>query len=85
MRKSYDYQDISVELNGNTALVEIQRPPLNFFDISLINQIADAFETLDDETNCRAIVLAAQGKHFAQELISVQTNKKMQAIRPAMS
>ena len=59
------YDDIGVEiLDGFAAVVEIQRPPNNFFDISLINQIADAFETLDERADCRAIVLAAQGKSF---------------------
>lgn len=59
------YDDIGVEiLDGFAAVVEIQRPPHNFFDISLINQIADAFETLDERADCRAIVLAAQGKSF---------------------
>jgi enoyl-CoA hydratase/carnithine racemase len=58
------FEDIAVTLDGHAALVEIQRPPHNFFDISLINQIADAFETLDDTLDCRAIVLAAQGKAF---------------------
>jgi enoyl-CoA hydratase/carnithine racemase len=58
------FEDIAVDLDGHAALVEIQRPPHNFFDISLINQIADAFEMLDNEVDCRAIVLAAQGKAF---------------------
>ena len=44
--------------------MEIRRPPLNFFDHQLITQIADAFDTLDADTDCRAIVLASQGKAF---------------------
>src|SRR4029453_14975363 len=43
---------------------ETQRPPLNFFDISLINQIADALEEFDKDVEIRASVLAAQGKAF---------------------
>lgn len=60
-----DFPDIEVTLEeGNIALVEIQRPPHNFFDIVLINSIADAYEALDKHPECRAIVLAAQGKNF---------------------
>ena len=36
----------------------------NFFDIALIREIAAAFEALDDDADCRALVLAAQGKAF---------------------
>ncbi len=59
-----DTQDLGVSLNAHVATVEIQRPPHNFFDIDLIGQIADVYEKLDDETDCRAIVLCAQGKNF---------------------
>ena len=58
------YADISVTLEHRVATVEIQRPPYNFFDFSLIEQIADAFDSLDENPECRAIVLAAQGKSF---------------------
>ena len=58
------FADIGVSLEGHVAVVEIQRPPLNFFDQSLIKQIADAFDELDDEAECRAIVLASEGKAF---------------------
>ncbi|MFW6094738.1 MAG: enoyl-CoA hydratase/isomerase family protein [Pseudomonadota bacterium] len=59
-----DYTDIAVTLDDHVMTVEIQRPPNNFFDHSLIGQIADAFARADDDPDCRAIVLAAQGKHF---------------------
>ncbi len=58
------FQDIAVTIADNVALVEIQRPPYNFFDHDLIGQIADAFEALDEDPTCRALVLAAQGKAF---------------------
>jgi enoyl-CoA hydratase/carnithine racemase len=58
------YTDIGVDIAGFVGTVEIRRPPNNFFDLSLINQIADAFEELDATDKCRAVVLAAQGKSF---------------------
>ncbi|HUN69362.1 MAG TPA: enoyl-CoA hydratase/isomerase family protein, partial [Burkholderiales bacterium] len=53
-----------MELTDLVATVEIRRPPHNFFDHALIRQLADAFEALDRDPACRAIVLAAQGKSF---------------------
>lgn len=58
------YNDIGVEKIGHVTVIEIQRPPLNFFDISLINQIADALTEIDNDVEARAVVLAAQGKAF---------------------
>ena len=31
------YTDIGVEKHGHVGLIEIRRPPLNFFNVSLIN------------------------------------------------
>jgi enoyl-CoA hydratase/carnithine racemase len=56
--------DIGIEKSGHVGLVEIRRPPHNFFDIPLIKDIAAAFESFDQDINTRAIVLAAQGKSF---------------------
>jgi enoyl-CoA hydratase/carnithine racemase len=58
------FTDIAVERTGHVALVEIRRPPNNFFDIALIREIADALEAIDADGTCRAVVLAAQGKAF---------------------
>jgi enoyl-CoA hydratase/carnithine racemase len=56
--------DIGIEKSGHVALVEIRRPPNNFFDIPLIKEIAGAFESFDDDIHIRAVVLAAEGKAF---------------------
>ena len=58
------YKDIGVEKTGHVGTIEIRRPPLNFFDISLINQIADALDEFDRDIEIRASVLSAQGKAF---------------------
>ncbi len=58
------FKDIGVEKTGHVVLVEIRRPPNNFFDIALIKEIACAFEALDADADYRALVLAAQGKAF---------------------
>jgi len=46
------------------ARVEIHRPPHNYFDLALIDDLAEAFEALDADDRCRAIVLCAEGKSF---------------------
>ncbi|HUO39990.1 MAG TPA: enoyl-CoA hydratase/isomerase family protein, partial [Mycobacterium sp.] len=56
--------DVTVDLTDHVALVEIHRPPNNYFDTALIKSIADADERLDDDVECRTIVLCAEGKHF---------------------
>jgi len=58
------FKDIGVEMHGFVALIEIRRPPNNFFDIALIKEIAETLEALDQDAGCRAVVLAAQGKAF---------------------
>lgn len=64
MTKLANYPDIHVDIKDYVATIEIRRPPNNFFDLSLIDQIASAFEALDTIDSCRTIVLCAQGKNF---------------------
>ncbi|GMQ95919.1 MAG: enoyl-CoA hydratase/isomerase family protein [Gammaproteobacteria bacterium] len=56
--------DITLAISDYVATIEIHRPPNNFFDFDLIREIADAYQLLDDDADCRAIVLCSQGKHF---------------------
>ena len=58
------FKDISVSIKQHLAYVEINRPPNNFFDANLIQQIADAYEFLDEEDECRVILLKSEGKNF---------------------
>ena len=55
---------VRVSRDGFVGIVEIDRPPFNFFDIMLIKEVADIFEKLDSDTTCRSIVLCARGKSF---------------------
>lgn len=56
--------DISITRENHVAVVEIHRPPHNFFDLELVRRLADAFEALDADENCRVIVLASEGTAF---------------------
>ncbi|MFD2376703.1 enoyl-CoA hydratase/isomerase family protein [Ottowia pentelensis] len=55
---------VNVSRDEHVAIVEIQRPPYNFFSVPMVAGIADAFETLEADPDCRAIVLCARGKAF---------------------
>jgi 2-(1,2-epoxy-1,2-dihydrophenyl)acetyl-CoA isomerase len=58
-------ESVTIEVRGDhVAVVEFSRPPLNYFDAALIRQIADAYEQLDGDPACRAIVLCSAGRHF---------------------
>ncbi len=48
----------------HVASVEFDRPPNNHFDVELIAALADAYEALDADPACRAIVLCSAGRHF---------------------
>ena len=58
------HPDLKISRDGHVALIEICRPPHNFFDFELIKQIADSLEALDQDPHCRAVVLASQGTAF---------------------
>jgi enoyl-CoA hydratase/carnithine racemase len=58
------FKEIGVDTDGHVATIEIRRPPHNFFDIALIQEIASALEALDETPEIRAVVLAADGKSF---------------------
>lgn len=57
--------DVAVDaVADRVALLELRRPPNNFFDEALLTELADAYLALDDEEDVGAVVLGAQGKHF---------------------
>jgi len=57
--------DLSVDVVGDgVAVVEICRPPHNFFDVALIDGLVELTSGLQSDGKTRAIVLAAKGKNF---------------------
>jgi len=74
MAKATEYTLIGVSKSGNVGIVEIRRPPLNFFNNQMIHEIADAYEAFDRDSECRAIVLAAEGKTFCAGADLVDTS-----------
>lgn len=55
---------VSVDLADHVATVEMHRPPHNYFDLDVLTTLADTFESLGDNPDCRVIVLCAEGKNF---------------------
>jgi enoyl-CoA hydratase/carnithine racemase len=68
--------EISVTMEGHVAIVALCRPPNNFIDTLLAGQLADALEELDETSACRAVVLAAEGKHFCAGADFSQANRR---------
>src|SRR5262245_58687044 len=59
------FGDVSVTAGDDfVAILELHRPPNNYFDLELIRSLAQAYEAVDGHAGCRAIVLCAEGKHF---------------------
>jgi enoyl-CoA hydratase/carnithine racemase len=56
--------DLTVTLSDHVATVQVRRPPANFFDHALLQQIADVGVELQTGNDCRVIVLCSEGKHF---------------------
>jgi enoyl-CoA hydratase/carnithine racemase len=55
--------EVTLMVEGHVAVVEMHRPPANFFDRDLLSAIADAGEQAQGD-GARAIVLCSEGKHF---------------------
>jgi 2-(1,2-epoxy-1,2-dihydrophenyl)acetyl-CoA isomerase len=49
---------------GRVAIVELRRPPDNYFDVALVTALVQALEALAGDGACRAAVLCSEGKHF---------------------
>ncbi|WP_326761710.1 enoyl-CoA hydratase/isomerase family protein [Streptomyces phaeochromogenes] len=55
---------VRASVADRVALLEMRRPPNNFFDEALLTELADALLALDDEKDVTSVVLCSQGKHF---------------------
>jgi enoyl-CoA hydratase/carnithine racemase len=61
--------DVTVDRHlDHVAVVTLRRPPNNYFDTALVDAVATAYEELGASSWCRAVVLAAEGRHFCAGL-----------------
>lgn len=58
------FDELTITYDGHVAVLEIARPPANYFDRLLITAIADTIDALAADGNTRVAVLASQGRHF---------------------
>jgi enoyl-CoA hydratase/carnithine racemase len=56
--------DVSIQISGHVAIIEIDRPPLNFVSTALVRDLADVFCRIDVEPDIRCSVLQTAGKVF---------------------
>lgn len=57
-------ESLSIALSRGVAVLEMHRPPHNFFDLELITRIARGIEAMNETAECRCMVLAAEGRSF---------------------
>lgn len=63
------FETLDVTTDGAVATVTLNRPEkLNAMNGAMFREIGEAFRWIDAETDARAVVLAANGKHFTAGL-----------------
>jgi 2-(1,2-epoxy-1,2-dihydrophenyl)acetyl-CoA isomerase len=55
---------VTATLDGDVAVVEMHRPPNNYFDLDALTLLADHLERLGGDPACRAVVVCTEGKNF---------------------
>lgn len=61
-----NYQTIRLERAGNTAEIVLNRPAqLNALDLEFFREIRDAFQSLDDDSEVRVVLLWSEGRAFS--------------------
>ena len=57
-------EHLDVQIDRHVAVLLFRNPPHNYATIALLRLLADALHTLDNDSQVRAVVLAADGKAF---------------------
>jgi enoyl-CoA hydratase/carnithine racemase len=69
MSSEQTFETVKIQRDGHVAEVVLNRPEVgNAFNGQLFTDLHDAFEMLDADDRCRAIVLRAEGKAFTYGL-----------------
>jgi enoyl-CoA hydratase/carnithine racemase len=58
-------KDIGVEIDKHIAVVEMRRPPHNFFGLAFLADLASTLESLEKDDAVRSILLCAEGSSFS--------------------
>lgn len=57
-------KSILLQRNGHVAIIELNRPPHNYFDLDMVTAIADALDQWQADKSCRVVLLQASGTAF---------------------
>jgi len=55
---------ITLEISQGVAWITLNRPPLNILTLAIIRELDNTLNTLAEQSNLKAVVLAANGKAF---------------------
>jgi enoyl-CoA hydratase/carnithine racemase len=58
-------EPLDLELTGPLAIVSLNNPPLNIYDLEMRDEMIQAFQAVNDIGDVRAMVLRAEGRHFS--------------------
>lgn len=58
-------RSVSFEIGEGVATITLNRPPVNVIDISMLQQMQSALESLSQDISVRTLVLRAEGKLFS--------------------
>lgn len=57
-------EPVDLELSGPLAIVSLNNPPLNIFNLAMRDELIQAFQAINDIHDVRALVLRSCGRHF---------------------
>lgn len=74
---------LNISTQGHIGIVELNKPPHNFFDQTLIASLADAWEAFEADKKIRVILLCANGKSFCAgaDFADKSTREKKRSVK----
>lgn len=58
-------EPVDLDFDGPVAVVTLNNPPLNIFNLAMRDELIQAFAAVDDVSDVRVMILRSQGKHFS--------------------
>ncbi|MEM8922945.1 MAG: enoyl-CoA hydratase/isomerase family protein [Actinomycetota bacterium] len=58
-------EPVDLTFTGPLAVVTLNNPPLNIFNLAMRDGLIEAFRAVDDVPDVRAMVLRSEGRHFS--------------------
>ncbi len=56
------YQNIKFDLNGHIAIITIDHPPANTWNLATLNEFEDAIGVVENDSNVRVLILTGAGE-----------------------